>query len=145
MVDINPNTAELQRIINEELYQSNIFVNRTIDHAKHCGWSNKQTLAQLVVLLARENNRLQDELLKHAYAKAYPEPIVIPVVNADNVKPLLEAAYYYGERTGDYAMQNIADNENIMQLIDGLNHPAVKATSEAAEDSDGPYWQYNND
>ncbi|MBV2128176.1 hypothetical protein [Arsukibacterium indicum] len=123
---MNPNTEELLRIIDEELRHSNIFVNRLLDCAKAYGWGHQQKLAQMVVILARENNRLQDDLLKAAYAKAFPEPIVIPVVNADNVKPLLEAAYYYGERTGDYGMQDINGDDHIMQLIADINHPMTK-------------------
>ena len=71
MVDINQNTAELQRIINEELRLSNVFVNRLLATAEVNGWSDKQTLAQLEVIIGRENNRLQDEQLKAECAKGY--------------------------------------------------------------------------
>lgn len=96
MPELNENLAELQHIINDELRNSNVFVNRVLEAAKVYGWSDKQTLAQLVVILGRENNRLQDELLKAEYAKAYPEPVILmseakareilgAVVQADNV------------------------------------------------------------
>lgn len=61
----------------EDLAKENIFVNRMLDYGKRSNWSTTQTLAQLVVILGRENNRLQDELVKAEYAKAYPDPVVL--------------------------------------------------------------------
>ena len=77
MPELNANIAALMQIINEELRLSNVFVNRLLATAEANGWSDKQTLAQLVVILGRENNRLQDDLLKAEHAKAYPEPVSI--------------------------------------------------------------------
>lgn len=68
---------ELRNIIHGELKSSNVFVRSTLWAAEAFSWSDKQTLAQLVVVLGRENNRLQDELLKREYSKAYPEPVVV--------------------------------------------------------------------
>lgn len=143
MTDLNANTAALMRIINGELRQSNIFVNKVLTTTEVNGWSDKQTLAKMVVILGRENNRLQDKLLKAEYAKAYSPNITIPVLNADNVKPLLEAAYYYGERTGDYGMQEAESDAEIMKLVAGLNNPMTKgvATDQPKQENpDATHW-----
>lgn len=110
MPELNANITELQRLINEELRQSNVFVNRLLATAEVNGWSDKQTLAQLVVVLGRENNRLQDELLKHEYAKAFPDPVVLMdeakarKILGDTIKPdgsLFNGSEYVSYEVGD--------------------------------------------
>lgn len=101
----------------QELSQQNVFVRKVSYMARHEGLTELETLMQMVVVLAEENNRLQDELLKAEYQKAFSVSVSVDNASIEKLKPLLEAAYWYGEETGDYGMENIEQNESIMLLI----------------------------
>jgi hypothetical protein len=101
----------------QELSQQNVFVRKVSDMARHKGLTELETLMQMVVVLAEENNRLQDELLKAEYQKTFSVSVSVDNASIEKLKPLLEAAYWYGEQTGDYGMENIEQNESIMLLI----------------------------
>lgn len=114
----------------EDLAKENIFINRLLSHGSLSNWSTLQTLAQMVVMLAESNNRLQNELLNAEYKKAFSISVSLDNACIENLKPLLEAAYWYGEETGDYGMENIAEDENIVSLVasiaTGINKPLDK-------------------
>lgn len=73
----------------DEMGQENIFIKRAMQLWRSNDWSQTEVLAQMVVWLAENNNQLQDDLLKHEYAKAYPEPVV---TDEDTALAILENA-----------------------------------------------------
>ena len=72
-----PNADDLMRRILDEFARSNIFVRRLLDCKLHHEWTDMQFLAQAVVILAEQNNRLQDELMQMHYAKSFPDRLVM--------------------------------------------------------------------
>jgi hypothetical protein len=113
-----------------ELSMQNIFVRKVKDMAATEYLFEMETMMQMVVVLAEENNRLQDELLKAEYQKTFSVSVSVDNASIEKLRPLLEAAYWYGEETGDYGMENIAEQENIMSLMasiaTGKNKPLDK-------------------
>ena len=75
MIDLTMD--QLRLIINGELRQSNIFVNRILEAAEIRRLPEELKLAQMVVALAHNNNDLQSQLIKQEYAKAFPDPVVL--------------------------------------------------------------------
>ena len=78
------------------LAQQNVFVRKVSDMARHEGLTELETLMQMVVVLAEENNRLQDELLKAEYQKTFSVSVSVDNASIEKLRPLLEAAYGSG-------------------------------------------------
>lgn len=116
---------ELRRRI-QEIGQQNVFVRKLSEIALHERLTELETLMQMVIVLSGENNRLQDELLKAEYRKTFSVSVSVDNASIEKLRPLLEAAYWYGEETGDYSMENIAEHGNLMSLIASIATSANK-------------------